>query len=124
MDIVDTSERSFLVDNSAGTYTATVKTSAGTGIPVLAGTKVWLLCDGANVIQTVSVPLTIIDSIADMLLLDPLIYPNVNILGYTTANDGGGGLFNYDATKDKATANAGTIIDPSVSLALQGTGVV
>lgn len=51
--IVDNSERSFIVDNSAGTYTATVKTSAGTGIPVLAGTKVWLLCDGTDVINSV-----------------------------------------------------------------------
>ncbi|MCW8932176.1 MAG: hypothetical protein OQL19_18325 [Gammaproteobacteria bacterium] len=52
--IVDNTERSFLVDNSSGTYTATVKTSAGTGIAVLAGTKVWLLCDGTNVIESVS----------------------------------------------------------------------
>lgn len=72
---------------------------------------------------TVADKLHTVNEIADILLLDPLIYPNVNILGYTTANDGGGGLFNYDATINKATANAGTIIDPSVSLALQGTGV-
>jgi hypothetical protein len=51
--IIDNTERSFLVDNSSGTYTATVKTSAGTGIPVLSGTKVWLLCDGTNVIESV-----------------------------------------------------------------------
>ncbi|MDD3443206.1 MAG: hypothetical protein PHW89_08080 [Sulfurimonas denitrificans] len=55
--IVDNTERSFLVDNSAGTYTATVKTSAGTGIAVLAGAKVWLLCDGTNVINSGLAPL-------------------------------------------------------------------
>ena len=48
---------------------------------------------------------------------------SVNVSGYTTANDGGGGIFNWDSSVDKATADAGTIIDPSVSLALQGTGV-
>ena len=48
---------------------------------------------------------------------------SVNVKGYATANDGGGGTFNYDSTIDKSTANGGIIIDPSVSLALQGTGV-
>jgi len=47
----------------------------------------------------------------------------VNVLGYHAVNDGGGGLFNWDSTIDKSTADAGTIIDPSVSLANQGTGV-
>lgn len=48
---------------------------------------------------------------------------SVNVLGYHSANDGGGGTFNWDSAADKSTANAGTIIDPSVSLANQGTGV-
>jgi|GEM_PF-2878956 len=48
--IVNDTERSFIVDNSAGSYTATVKTSAGTGVAVLAGSKVELLCDGTDVI--------------------------------------------------------------------------
>ncbi len=64
-----------------------------------------------------------INTMTDLLSANYILSPSVNILGYTTANDGGGGLFNYDATVDKATANAGTIIDPSVSLASQGTGV-
>lgn len=34
-----------------GSYTATVKTSAGTGIPVAAGTSRPLVCDGANVVD-------------------------------------------------------------------------
>lgn len=51
------------------------------------------------------------------------ISASVNVRGYYTSNDSGGGIFNYDATIDKSTANGGTIIDPSVSLALQGTGV-
>ena len=51
--IVDNSERSFIVDNSAGAYTATIKTSAGTGVAVLP-TTAWLLCDGTNVIEPVA----------------------------------------------------------------------
>ena len=49
--IVDNTERNFLVDNSDGAYAATIKTSVGTGIAVLEGTKVWLLCDGTNLIE-------------------------------------------------------------------------
>lgn len=48
---------------------------------------------------------------------------SVNVQGYYAQNDGGGGIFNWDSTINKNTANGGTIIDPSVSLALQGTGV-
>jgi hypothetical protein len=46
---VDTSVRAFIVDNSAGTYDATVKTLAGTGITVLSGDTAYLYCDGTNV---------------------------------------------------------------------------
>ena len=45
---------------------------------------------------------------------------------FTTAivkEEGRGGTFNWDSTVDKSTANAGTIIDPSVALDAQGTGV-
>ena len=51
--IVDNTERDFIADNSAGTYIATVKTAGGTGIAVEAGAKVWLLCDGTDVIESV-----------------------------------------------------------------------
>jgi len=51
-----------------------------------------------------------IDSIAELLLINPLIYSTVNIRGYYTANDGGGGLFNYDSSQS-ATNNGGTIIN-------------
>jgi len=53
--IVDDSERDIIVDNSAGTYTPTVKTAAGTGIAVAPGTKAWLLCDGTNIIESVDI---------------------------------------------------------------------
>lgn len=49
--IVPTSERRFWIDNSAGTYDATVKTSGGTGITVKAGTSRPVICDGTNVVD-------------------------------------------------------------------------
>lgn len=49
--IVDTSVRDFIADNTNGTYNATVKTAAGTGIKILAGNYEKLYCDGTNVIS-------------------------------------------------------------------------
>ena len=48
--IVDTSIRKIIIDNTAGTYDATIKTSGGTGIIVGAGITLILYCDGINVI--------------------------------------------------------------------------
>ena len=64
-----------------------------------------------------------VEDILEMMALDILQSLNTNVKGYYAANDGGGGLFNYDSSIDKSTANGGTIIDPSVSLANQGTGI-
>lgn len=50
--IVSDDERYILVENNS-LQTETVKTSAGTGIAVEAGAKVWLLCDGTDVIEAV-----------------------------------------------------------------------
>jgi hypothetical protein len=64
------------------------------------------------------------DSIGDLIgYTAALENTSVNVTGYHTANDGGGGIFNWSSTTDKSTANAGTIIDPSVALDVQGTGV-
>ena len=49
--IVSATARRFWVDNSGGTYNATVKTSAGTGIAVAAGASMPLICDGTNVVD-------------------------------------------------------------------------
>ena len=51
-----------------------------------------------------------VDHIAEMLTIDPNIYPTVNVRGYHSVNDGGGGLFNYDASQS-AVNNHGTIIN-------------
>lgn len=51
-----------------------------------------------------------VDTIADMLALDATLYLSVNVRGYYTAGDGGGGAFNYDATQS-AVNNGGTIIN-------------
>lgn len=52
--VVDTSERSFIAQNDT-LQILTFKTTAGTGIAVNAGSKVWLMCDGTNVIEAVDV---------------------------------------------------------------------
>jgi hypothetical protein len=49
--IVPAIGRNFTPRHNAGTYTATVKTAAGTGIPVAAGTARPLVCDGVNVVD-------------------------------------------------------------------------
>lgn len=64
-----------------------------------------------------------VNTISDLLSTDVLVHTNLNVLGYVTINHGGGGLFNYNSTIDKTTANGVTLFDPSVSLELQGTGV-
>lgn len=63
-----------------------------------------------------------VDAMSDLIGVTNTDSETINVRGYYTINDGGGGIFNWDATANKNTANAGTIIDPSVSLALQGTG--
>ena len=63
-----------------------------------------------------------VDSMTDLLSIDFTIYKTVNVRGYYNLNDSGGGLFNWDSTIDKSTANAGTIIDPGQTLANQGNG--
>jgi hypothetical protein len=50
--IVDTSERSFLFQNDTA-RSLVVKTSAGSGITVTAGTKVELVCDATNIIESI-----------------------------------------------------------------------
>jgi len=47
----------------------------------------------------------------------------VNLTELHVGISGSGGVFIWDATVNKSTANAGTIIDPSVSLANQGSGI-
>jgi hypothetical protein len=36
-------------NNTSGSYTVTVKTSAGTGVTVTQGNKAYLICDGTNI---------------------------------------------------------------------------
>ena len=48
-----TLNRTYLVYNgTTGAFTLTLKTSGGTGIAVTQGNRVWLYCDGTNVVET------------------------------------------------------------------------
>jgi len=65
-----------------------------------------------------------VDTIGDLIGLDEAAtVGELDVYGYHTKGDSAGGLFVWDSTTSKADANAGTIIDPTVSLANQGTGV-
>jgi len=65
-----------------------------------------------------------VDTIGDLIGLDEATTTEeLEVYGYYAKGDGSGGLFIWDSTISKADANRGTIIDPSVSLANQGTGV-
>jgi hypothetical protein len=48
--IVPDDEKMRVIDNSAGTYTATVKTALGTGVVVLSGQESSTYCDGTDVV--------------------------------------------------------------------------
>jgi len=52
--IVPTDRRLYFIDNTAGSYTATVKTASGTGIAVTTGVSRILVCDGVNVVDPLS----------------------------------------------------------------------
>jgi len=65
-----------------------------------------------------------IDTVGDLIGLDEeTTTGELDVYGYYTSGDSAGGLFVWDSTTSKADANAGTIIDPSVPLANQGTGI-
>jgi len=64
-----------------------------------------------------------VSTMEDILTTSYTAYSTVNIRGYHSENDGGGGLFNWNSSMNKANANGGTIIDPSVSLVNQGSGI-
>lgn len=50
--VVPTSAKVYLIKNSTtGGFAVTVKTAAGTGVAVAAGTSQWVYCDGTNVVQ-------------------------------------------------------------------------
>lgn len=50
--VVPTSQKLYLVKNSTtGGFAVTVKTAAGTGVAIAAGTSQWVYCDGTNVVQ-------------------------------------------------------------------------
>ena len=57
-----------------------------------------------------------VDTITDLLQIDTSKLETgeqFHVLGYHTRNDGGGGIFYWDADEDKANHNGGTIIDPT-----------
>jgi hypothetical protein len=54
------------------------------------------------------------DTMADLLSMEHKT-GSVQLLGYHERGDGGGGVFYWDSSKDKADHNGGTVIDPDVT---------
>lgn len=53
--VVPTANKVYLIKNSTtGGFAVTVKTAAGSGVSVAAGTAQWVYCDGTNVVQGLS----------------------------------------------------------------------
>lgn len=80
----------------------------------------------------------VVNTISDLLSVNTAAFKSVRVLNYHSDVTGGGGLFYWDATGDKADHNGGTVIDPAVAFptswadtaqqttwftALTGTGV-
>lgn len=57
-----------------------------------------------------AIGLVAVDKISDLATANPLTDKSILVRGYYEANDGGGGIFNYDATQS-AVNNGGTIIN-------------
>ena len=55
-----------------------------------------------------------VTSIAAMLDITPIDALQISVENYHSNYFGGGGLFSWDATKDKADHNGGTVIDPDI----------
>ena len=53
------------------------------------------------------------ETISTLLSVDTLVHSTVLVKNYHTGLEGGGGLFYWDATKDKSEHNGGTVIDPT-----------
>lgn len=86
-----------LTDGNAGTSTVSQTISAAT-------LKASIVTNGGGDITVTNIQ-ALLAKLPDTL--------DVKLLGYHAANDGGSGVFYYDAVGLKSTHNGGTIIDPS-----------
>ena len=98
---MDATEGSAVWDNFTGDMTKAVYDADNDGI-----------VDNTNLVRG-KVPNISANTIPDLLAVDTAKFQSVNLLGYHSAGDGGGGVFYWDANEDKANHNGGTIIDPT-----------
>ena len=131
--ICPTSSKVYIVKNSVGTYTMTLKTSAGSGIAIPSGRTMLLYCDGTNVVSGVNelptgstvsgdviATLTGTQTLTNKTLTSPKI-------GTAILDTGGNSLFNLTATGSAVNymtvANAATAGSPSITAAGSDTNV-
>ena len=92
-------------------YTNRVEIYAADENAALATTKA---SEAAASALTVADKLHNVASVSALLLNDPLVTPHINLQAYHSGLEGGGGTFYWDAAKDKALHNGGTVIDPAI----------
>lgn len=131
--ICPSSSKVYIVKNSVGTYTMTLKTSAGSGIAIPSGRTMLLYCDGTNVVSGVNelptgstvngdviATLTGAQTLTNKTLTSPKI-------GTAILDTGGNSLFNLTATGSAVNymtvANAATAGSPSITAAGSDTNV-
>lgn len=131
--ICPSSSKVYIVKNSVGTHTMTLKTSAGSGIAIPSGRTMLLYCDGTNVVNGVNelptgstvngdviATLTGTQTLTNKTLTSPKI-------GTAILDTGGNSLFNLTATGSAVNymtvANAAAAGSPSITAAGSDTNV-
>jgi hypothetical protein len=57
-----------------------------------------------------------VNTMAELLNVNTVLYSHVNVSGFYSASDGGGGLFHWNSTASKTTHDGGTVIDPDIGV--------
>lgn len=105
---------SFLATNYIASVTAADTTPSYLADKILAGSGTTIVTNnaGANETLTLSSSATSVNTLADALALTPQSNVSINVRGRTTANDGGGGIFNF-VSGGVAATNLGTVFNTS-----------
>jgi hypothetical protein len=113
--VVPNANKLYLIKNStSGGFAVTVKTSAGTGVTVPAGTARWVYADGTNVVDGMSGPWAPSSNDAQALGLSATAWSDLFLAS--------GGVINWNAGNFTLTHSAG-LLTANGTLAATGSGV-
>lgn len=119
--IVPTAEKLYLIKNSTtGGFAVTVKTAAGSGVAVAAGTAQWVYCDGTNVVQGLSGTMAVQapgavaitgGTMAGVTISDYLALAGGTMTGQLINTGSSAGYTPIQLVSTEASAAAGPIVD-------------